>query len=103
MCIRDSFNISMRLNLLNDGRLIGLVLVDETIQQIARFPAAFSYVNVTQAACRSDIAIQDCTTDTLVADANPTQWLWAGDTLLSPAAQSRIGTLFLSRAKNNPF
>jgi hypothetical protein len=98
-----AFNISMRLNLLNDGRLIGLVLVDETVQQIARFPAAFGYTNVTQAACRSDIAPQDCTTSTLVADANPTQWLWAGDTLLGPNAQQRIGTLFMTRARNNPF
>ncbi|KQY86068.1 hypothetical protein ASD35_20800 [Pelomonas sp. Root1444] len=98
-----AFNISMRLNLLNDGRLIGLVLVDETIQQIARFPGAFGYSNVTQAACRSDVAPQDCTTSTLVTDANPTQWLWAGDTLLGPNAQQRIGTMFLTRAKNNPF
>lgn len=101
--LSGAFNISLRLNLLNDGRLIGLVLIDETIQQIARFPAAFGYTNVTQAACRTDVAPQDCTTDTLVTDANPTQWLWAGNTLLSPGAQSRIGTLFLSRAKNNPF
>lgn len=98
-----AFNISMRLNLLNDGRLIGLVLVDESIQQIARFPGAFGYTDVTQAACRSDVAPQDCTTSTLQAEASPTQWLWAGDTLLGPTAQQRIGTMFLSRARNNPF
>ena len=98
-----AFNISMRLNLLNDGRLIGLVLTDETIQQIARFPTAFGYTNVTQAACRTDIALQDCTTNTLQADASITTWLWAGATTLSPGAQQRIGSLFLSRAKNNPF
>ncbi|MEO6281326.1 esterase [Roseateles sp.] len=97
-----AFNISMRLNLINDGRLIGLVLVDETIQQIARFPGAFGYSDVTQAACRSEIAPQDCTTETLKADATPT-WLWAGDTLLGPTAQQRIGVLALTRAKNNPF
>lgn len=101
--LSGAFNISLRLNLLNDGRLIGLVLVDETIQQIARFPAAFGYSDVTRAACRTDVAPQDCTTETLLTDANPTQWLWAGDTLLGPSAQQRIGTLFLSRAKNNPF
>ncbi|MFG6441968.1 esterase [Roseateles sp. LKC17W] len=97
-----AFNVEMRLNLLNDGRLVGLVLVDETIQQIARFPAAFGYSDVTQAACRSDVAPQDCTTETLKADASST-WLWAGDTLLGPTAQQRIGMLALTRAKNNPF
>lgn len=101
--LTQAFNVSMRLSLINDGRLVGLVLVDETIQQIARFPSAFGYTDVTHAACRTDIAIQDCTTDTLTADASATQWLWASDTQLGPTAQSRIGTLALSRARNNPF
>jgi outer membrane lipase/esterase len=101
--LSEAFNTALRLNLMNDGRLIGLVLTDETVQQIARFPGAFGYSNVTDAACRTDIAQQDCTTETLVPDASPTQWLWAGDTTLGPSAQQRIGTLALSRAKNNPF
>ncbi|HEY0954462.1 MAG TPA: esterase [Roseateles sp.] len=100
--LSNAFNISMRLNLLNDGRLIGLVLVDETIQQIARFPFAFGYTDVTQAACRTDIAPQDCTTSTVRADAT-SQWLWAGDTLLGPTAQQSVGALALTRARNNPF
>lgn len=97
-----AFNIELRLNVLNDGRLVGLVAVDETIQQIARFPGFFQYSDVTQAACRSDVAPQDCTTETVVPEAS-TAWLWAGDTLLGPRAQQTIGTAFLSRAKNNPF
>jgi len=101
--LTSAFNVSMRLNLLNDGRLIGLVLVDETIQQIARFPSAFGFTDVTHAACRTDISAQDCTTNTLVADASVSQWLWAGDTLLAPSAQQRIGSLALTRARNNPF
>lgn len=101
--LSGAFNTALRLNMLNDGRLIGLVLVDETIQQIARFPAAFGYSDVTNAACRTDIAIQDCTTETLVPDANLSQWLWAGDTVLGPSAQQRIGAAALTRARNNPF
>jgi len=100
--LSGAFNISMRLNLLNDGRLIGLVLVDETIQQIARFPGAFGYSDVTHAACRSDVAPQDCTPATLQTDAT-SSWLWAGDTLLGPNAQQRVAQLALTRAKNNPF
>lgn len=98
-----AFNTALRLNLLNDGRLIGLVLTDETIQQIVRFPGAFCFSNVTQAACRADVAPQECTTNTLQPDASATTWLWAGNTLLSPGAQQRIGTAALTRAKNNPF
>lgn len=101
--LSTAFNTALRLNLLNDGRLIGLVLTDETVQQIARFPSAFGYTDVTHAACRTDVAPQDCTTSTLQVDANPSQWLWAGDTLLGPNVQSRIGAMYLSRARNNPF
>ncbi len=101
--LTDAFNISLRLNLLNDGRLIGLVTVDETFQQIIRFPSAFGFNNVTDAACRSNVAVQDCTTSTLQSDANATQWLWASSTLPGPAAQQRIATLALTRARNNPF
>lgn len=98
-----AFNTAMRLNLINDGRRIGLVLVDETVQQMSRFPGAFGFSNVTQAACRSDIAITDCTANTLQPDASATAWLWAGDTVLGPTAQQRIGQSALTRAVNNPF
>lgn len=98
-----AFNIALRLNLLNDGRLIGLVLVDETMQQIVRYPSAFSFTDVTHSACRTTVAPQDCTTDTLQPDASETQWLWAGDLYLGPTAQQRIGSLAITRARNNPF
>jgi outer membrane lipase/esterase len=101
--LSSAFNTALRLNLLNDGRLIGLVLTDETIQQIVRYPSAFGYTNVTQAACRTDVAPQECTTNTLQSGASATTWLWAGNTLLSPGAQQRIGSAALTRAKNNPF
>lgn len=100
--LTTAFNTAMRLALLNDGRLIGLVLVDETIQQITRFPSAFGYSNVTDTACTTNIAPQDCTTDSLKSDATST-WLWASDTTLGPTAQQRIGSLALTRAKSNPF
>ncbi|MFG6486457.1 SGNH/GDSL hydrolase family protein [Roseateles sp. BYS78W] len=100
--LTTAFNTAMRLALLNDGRLIGLVLTDETIELIAKYPSLYSFTNVTDTACRSDIAPQDCTTDSLKAEATST-WLWASDTTLSPTAQQRIGSMALSRAKNNPF
>ena len=101
--LTTEFNTAMRLTILNDGRLIGLVLADEAIQATVRYPAAFGYVNVTDAVCLTTIAVQDCTTNTLVTDGSASTWLWATDTLLSPAGQTRIGSLALSRAKNNPF
>lgn len=101
--LTTEFNTAMRLTIINDGRLIGLVLSDETILATVRFPAAFGYANVTDAACLTTIAVQDCTSKTLVTGGSGATWLWATDVLLSPAGQTRIGSLALSRAKNNPF
>lgn len=101
--LSNEFNIAMRLQIINDGRLIGLVLMDEATQAIVRFPAAFGYANVTAAACLTTIAVQDCTSKTLVPDGSGDTWLWATDTLLSAAGQSRLGVLAQSRASNNPF
>jgi lysophospholipase L1-like esterase len=101
--LTDAFNVAMRLALTNDGRLIGLVLADETVQQLVRFPAAFGLTDVTHSACRSDIGPSDCTTNTLQSDASIATWLWANNFQLGPSGQSRISTLALSRARNNPF
>ena len=101
--LTTEFNTAMRLTIINDGRLIGLVLADEAVQAIVRFPAAFGYANVTNAVCLTTVAVQDCTNKTLVTDGNGGTWLWATDILLSPAGQARIGALALTRAKNNPF
>jgi outer membrane lipase/esterase len=97
-----AFNTEMRLNLLNDGRLIGLVLTDERIQLAAKYPSLYGYTNVTDSACRSDIGAQDCTTASLKSDVTET-WLWASDLWLGPTAQQRIGQMALTRAKGNPF
>lgn len=45
----------------------------------------------------------DCTSKTLVTDATTTTWLWANDTLLSPAGHNRLGSIAQTRALSNPF
>lgn len=101
--LTTAFNTAMRLALIDDGRLIGLVLADETVQQIVKFPTAFGYAEVTKAACKTEIAVQSCSTSTLLPDATATTWLWADSKLLSPSGQSRVGTGAITRARNNPF
>ncbi len=101
--LSQAFNTALRVRLLNDGRYIGLVLADETVQQMARFPYAFGLANVSQGACRSNVSAQSCSSDTLLADAAISTWLWATDTLLTPSVQSRIGQIAIQRAHNNPF
>ncbi len=99
--LNESFNIAMRLRLINDGRLIGLVLSDEAITQAVRFPSATGFVNVTAAVC--NVPLPNCTANTLVTDGNASTWLWADNLQLGPSGQSRLASAALSRAVNNPF
>lgn len=101
--LSNEFNVAMRLTIINDGRLIGLALLDESVQAIAKFPAAFGYANVSTGVCLTTVAVQDCTTKTLVTDGSGDTWLWANDTLMSPSGQARLSLLAQTRARNNPF
>lgn len=100
-----AFNVKLRANLINDGRMIGLVLADEVVQTAVKFPSLYSMVNVTSVACDTTKAatVFDCTSQTLVTDANAGTWLWADATHLTPAGHRFIGQLAQTRAVNNPF
>lgn len=97
------FNVGLRLKIINDGRMIGLVLADEMLQSVALYPAYYGYANVADAACLSTALPPTCTTATLVTGADASTWMWAGDTVLAPGPQSRLASLAQSRATNNPF
>lgn len=96
-----ALNARMRVGIINDGRLIGLVLGDEAAQVMAVAPSAFGLTDAVAAACTT--ALPDCTTKTLVTDATSTTHLWADGTRMGVALHNRIGLLAQQRAINNPF
>ena len=97
------FNDAMLTNLLNDGRKIGLIQLDQYLRVSDRATAAGqgSFANTTQGAC--SVALPDCTTSTLLAAVGSTAWLWADDRHLSAGGQNSLGSLAVSRASTNPF
>jgi lysophospholipase L1-like esterase len=98
------FNDAMLANLTNDGRKIGLIQLDEYLTAIDRATQAgtnSSFANTTLAACT--VALPKCTTNTLVAEAVSSIWLWADATHLTPSGQSGLASLAITRAQNNPF
>jgi len=107
------FNIKMRRGIYNDGRRIGLVLLDEYIGSVRKF--GLGYVNSTLAACLPTAALPNCSTNTLGTDAaavpapatpasaSAATWLWADDRHLTPGGQNSLATLAVQRAHNNPF
>ncbi len=102
------YNASLRATITNDGRVIGLVLFDELVATLVRFPGLDNFTNLTDPVCdltKSALvppSILDCTSNTLV-DGGSAAYLWADDRHIGAAAQNLLGGLATSRAQNNPF
>lgn len=99
--LTSALNSRLRVNILNDGRFVGLVLGDEVVQSMVRLSTAFGVTNFEQPLCT--VALPDCSTQTLVSGGVATTWLWADDRHLAFIAQSRLGALAVARAVGNPF
>jgi outer membrane lipase/esterase len=104
--LSDDFNSNLRVGLINDGRMIGLMLTHEAIRAIANNTT----YNSTDAACdvtKTGGNVLNCTTQTMVTKdgvaATPGGWLWADDRHLSPLGQSTLGSVAVSRVSINPF
>lgn len=98
-----AFNNRMSVELINDGRLIGLAYGDIESQNVYRFPSSFGVTNVNDAACVTSATLPNCTTATLVTGATAASYMWADALRPANALQSRLGTIAASRARNNPF
>ena len=96
-----AFNEQLGVNIVLDGRFVGLVQAQLRFEAIARFPAAFGLANITQPICT--VALPDCTTATLVPNAVTSQYLWADDTRLAPGGHAQLASLAADRAQRNPF
>jgi outer membrane lipase/esterase len=107
--LTKALNDRMRSTIINDGRIIGLMLTDEYIQTVGSIPGSGGYVNVTTGVCdlsRSALtppSVLDCTTQTLVTGGDSFTYLWADTIHLSPGGQRGLGSLAVTRATNNPF
>lgn len=105
-----AFNLKLRTNLINDGRMIGLVVGDELTQTMVKFPSLYGLTTatggVTAAACdipTKAATLDVCTTLTLVTDATASTYLWADDKHLGPVGHKTLGGAASTRATNNPF
>ena len=100
------FNASLRTNIDQtrfDGRNYGLVLTDDTVQTISKFPDSFGYKNAVDGVCA--VALPNCTSVAadLVSGGDANTYVWADDKHLTPSMYARIGSQALTRALNNPF
>lgn len=96
-----AFNSELRVRMVQDGRLVGIVFADAEVQTSAVFPATRGYTNVRDPACVP--ALPACTTATLVSGATATSHLWADNLRPAQRFHESLGAQALSRAVNNPF
>jgi hypothetical protein len=100
----NQFNTALRVNIINDGRWIGLVELDALLNAGATNPQNYGLTNVTNAVCDPITwGTPDCRTDTLVVGGNATTWLWASDIWMGSTAHLNLGNFARGRALGNPF
>ncbi len=97
----SAFNEQLGVNVVLDGRFVGLVQSQLRFDAINRSPVSFGLNNITQGICT--VTVLNCTINTLLPDAVPAQYLWADDIHLAPGGQSQLATLAVDRAQRNPF
>lgn len=98
-----AFNEQLGVNIVLDGRFVGLVQGDLRTQAMVRSPASFNLANVTQAACQDIAVLPTCDTTTLVDGASAANWLWADDLRMGSPGHQQLATLAIDRARRNPF
>ncbi len=105
--LTSAFNTAMRLEIINDGRMIGLVDAFDLFGAMTKFPANYGIANVTQSACLDTAVLPDCTTQTLVqnegASVNHVTYLWVDKLHFGVTGHQYLGRVAVARARNNPF
>lgn len=101
-----AFNEQLGVNVILDGRYVGLVQADLRTQAMARRPRAFGLVNTISAACLGTVELPACNNDTLVEAvpvATAANYLWADDLRLAYGGQRQLASLAIDRSRRNPF
>jgi hypothetical protein len=102
--LTDSFNAGLRVTIINDGRMIGLVSSDQMVRDIQPpFNTFYGFNDLVTPMCLPSAPPPNCGTDTLVTGADTRTWGYATDRLFGPALHTRLGQIAASRAVRNPF
>lgn len=99
--LTSAFNEQLGVSVLLDGRFVGLMQAQLRFEAIGRFPPSFGLSNITTPVCT--VPLPNCTTATLLPEAQPAGFLWADDLRLAPGGQAQLASLAIDRAQRNPF
>ncbi|MBA4177018.1 MAG: esterase [Leptothrix sp. (in: Bacteria)] len=99
--LTSAFNEQLGVSVVLDGRFVGLMQAQLRFQALARFPPSFGLSNITTAVCT--VPLPNCTTATLLPEAQAAAYLWADETRLATGGQAQLASLAIDRAQRNPF
>ena len=95
------FNATMRATIVNDGRMIGLVLHDEYFRTIYLTAGGGGFTNLSTPIC-SPCRLPNCTSLTLVAGRAASTYLWADSTHLSSGAHTQLDRCAVDPRRKQP-
>ncbi len=105
--LTSAFNTAMRLEVINDGRMIGLVDAFDLFGAMTKFPGNYGITNSVTPACLDSAPLPDCSTQTLVqvdgAAVNSGNYLWADALHFGSTGHRYLAIVATSRSRNNPF
>ncbi len=105
--LTSAFNLAMRLEVVNDGRLIGLVDANDLVRAMVQLPTFYGLTNTVDVACAQSVTLPNCSEATLRqvdgVDVVVLQHLWADSLRPAMTFHDRLGTVAEVRARNNPF
>lgn len=101
--LTSAFNLQLGVNIILDGRYVGLVQLDQQTQAMVRSPGSFGLTNVTDEACLPTSPPPGCNTQTLVTNGSASAWMWADALRPAYSVQAQLATLAINRARQNPF
>ena len=97
------FNEQLGVNIILDGRFVGLVQADLRTEAMVLVPSSFGLADVTQAACQDLAVLPGCDTNSLVTGADAGTWMWADDLRPGFQVHQQLASLAIDRARRNPF
>ncbi len=99
--LTTAFNEQLGVNVVLDGRYVGLVQAQLRFQAVSVSPGSFGLSNITDTVCT--VELPNCNTNTLLPGVTLSAYLWADDQHLAPTGHSQLAALAIDRAARNPF
>lgn len=99
--LTTAFNEQLGVNIILDGRYVGLVQAQLRFQAIGNSPGGFGFNDIVDPICTVPVPL--CTSATLVAGATTSGYLWADSTHISTGGHAQLSSLALARIRGNPF